>query len=343
MRGEILFLVAVTTVRQPSVPAHGTPLGPTPSHTGPHRRRSYPERRLSISYVLLNESVSWRTVMLAGRLLGESAWIYDSRARPPRGFFDPLTPRAAATRTAPSVLEDSGLAAGSPALRRGGRLGVVWLTTTRAPPRVGYFDADHTRATAQKATPAHYRAGLVVGSSERRSGPGSGSSAWLYDHVSATTTRIGFFDAGYTSADGQQASHAYLVNEAGLVVGNSGRYVGAAYRGPSSWLYDYASATTTRIGLFDAAHTRSDGYTYSDVYYLSESGLAADSRLHIGAARGRSAWIYDSAGATTTRLGCSTRPHRYDGTQESWPTPRRGGLAAADSIARRSGLLGEDA
>ena len=146
----------------------------------------------------------------------------------------------------------------------------------------------------------------MAGQSDRYTGGSyTGQTAWLYDSASATTVRVGFVDAEHTGSGGVQLSSANLLNESGLVAGQSDRYTGESYMGQSAWLYDNTSATTTRVGLVDAEHTGSDGVRFSYANLLSQSGLVVgqSDRYLDEQYLGQSAWVYDSASATTARVG----------------------------------------
>lgn len=131
-----------------------------------------------------------------------------------------------------------------------------------------------------------------------------GDSAWLYS--SGETKRIGLVDSEHTSsANIQQSSKPYYINESGQVTGVSTRFgSGAANRdiiGNSPWIFD--GTKTHPIGLIDKTHTRNDGYRFSTVVDLNELGqVAGNSKNYFeGAGTGWSSWIY-SAGETT-RIG----------------------------------------
>jgi hypothetical protein len=240
------------------------------------------------------------------------------------------------------LLNGSGLAAGySESFSGADPLGEstwVYDSATASTTRVGFLDATHTRSDGYQLSSVEFlnESSLAAGYSERFSGADPlGQSAWVYDSPTATTTRIGFFDAAHTRSDGYQFSHIWRLNDSGLAVGNSQRFDGGSSMGSSAWLYDSSGASTTRIGFLDATHTRSDGYQNSDATGLNESGFAAgvSERFDGASALGYSAWLYDSAGATTTRVGLFDAAHtRSDGYQLSLVgAPNESGLAVGYS------------
>ena len=85
---------------------------------------------------------------------------------------------------------------------------------------------------------------------------------------------LGLTDAEHTrSTDGYQYSRIDRLAESGHAAGTSFRFSGAASTGISAWLYDGSS--TTRLGYFDADHTRIGGYQSSTVKRSTELGYVA--------------------------------------------------------------------
>jgi hypothetical protein len=103
------------------------------------------------------------------------------------------------------------------------------------------------------------------------------------------------------------------MNEAGQVIGWSER-AGACHlsgcQGRSAWLYN--GTETIKLGFTGAAHTRIDGYKYSEAQQLNEAGQVLgvstlfNNDIHIG----ESVWLYN--GATTIDLG-QVGPHTFTG------------------------------
>ncbi|MGB7157271.1 MAG: PEP-CTERM sorting domain-containing protein [Tepidisphaeraceae bacterium] len=152
---------------------------------------------------------------------------------------------------------------------------------------------------------------------------GAGQSAWLA--VNGVSTRIGLIDGEHSTADGQQSSSIVKLNALGDVVGNSGRFKVNASFGQSAFIH--TGGTTTRIGLFDAEHTRQDTpasiptFQSSTVGHLNDLGDAAgvSNRYNDGPTQlGQSAWLRTADG-TTSNIGLVDDEHTKstDGTRVS--------------------------
>jgi len=184
---------------------------------------------------------------------------------------------------------------------------------------IGLTDAEHTRDDSYKYGEATQLNGFgqAIGYSYRynRGSADLGLSAWLYDGT--MTVKLGLTDAEHTRSDGYKVSYLLngSLNEAGLVVGHSQRFIGgSADLGQSAWLYD--GTTTVKLGLTDAEHTRSDGYKDSYVYSLFDNGhVLGLSERYVGTL-GQSIWLYD--GSSTLNIGLTGAEHsRDDGYRHS--------------------------
>jgi hypothetical protein len=154
-----------------------------------------------------------------------------------------------------------------------------------------------------------------------------GQTAWVDDGL--RTTRIGLYDALHTSPNtGGQTSEVLAASKSGIAFGESESYSGDA-KGNSVWRYNLFTGETTRVGIFDAAHTdpvtglqesRIVGYI-SDDYYPQASlqynpRASANSRGDIAGisksygpagTTGQTAWI---AGASAlTVIGLTAPPN----------------------------------
>jgi hypothetical protein len=157
---------------------------------------------------------------------------------------------------------------------------------------LGLRDADHTRSDGYTNSFINASVGSAsIGTSRRYIGEiERGSSAWLFSN--GRTARLGLWDLDHTRSDGHQGSFAVLLNGQGTVTGRSVRYHGMDGSGTSAWIH--LNGVTNRIGFVDEAHTRSDGYQYSNVRGLSATGqVAGYSQRYSGSFyNGQSAWIY---------------------------------------------------
>jgi hypothetical protein len=268
---------------------------------------------------------------------GETAWLYDipSGTTTRLGFFDAEHTRSDGYQySSIGIVTESGYVTGI-SRRSGGTANLLgesaWLydVSTSTTTRLGYFDAAHTRSDGvQFSNAAVKESGFVAGESTRYGGMANlGRTAWLRDPT-GTSHRLGFFDTGHTRSDSYQMSDMLQLAEAGHSVGFSERFNGAVALGASAWFADSAGATT-RIGLFDAEHTSSDGIQVSlpGAYQnpiggqLTESGYATGSSQRYGGAAdlGQSAWVYDASSGVTTRAGFYDAVHtRNDGYQSSF-------------------------
>lgn len=254
--------------------------------------------------------------------LGTSVWIYDSESRATTriGFWQgPYTRSDGYQRSELRFLGGAGLATGiSVNYALGGHAAWVYDGPSGVTTRVGLVDAAHTRDDGfQDSTVDRFdESGLVAGQSSRYR-PGDiafayqGESAWVYDSESGDSTRAGLLDAAHTKSDRFQRSSVSALG-AGFAAGQSWRYAGDAEAGQSAWVYEVASETTTRVGLFDAGHAGFAGDQQSAVNLLDDSGHAAgwSARFAFGQiAAGRSAWIYDAASGASTTVGLFGADH----------------------------------
>lgn len=173
-------------------------------------------------------------------------------------------------------------------------------TTTRiGPDGPEYTASDGTRFVQPYSFAA---SGLVIGRAARVDATGSwiGLSAWAYDATTGELRLIGLTDPDHTNAAGAQQSELDFVNESGRVAGHSQRFAG----GWSAWQYDWATDTTTRIGLLDAEHTSTSGAQFSSVYDQNAVGqvVGRSTRYEDGGSY-ESSWLYDPATGLTTSIG----------------------------------------
>jgi hypothetical protein len=147
----------------------------------------------------------------------------------------------------------------------------MWLYNGSTTSDIGLTGSEYTRGDGYKYSWAYEvdEAGRVRGFSYRYNG-GLGQSAWLYNGTS--TTEIGLGGSEHTRDDGYQYIDAQGgMNDAGQVLGFSKRFNGGhTDLGQDAWFYDPAHNQTFELQL----SSRTDGYAYSQAYYLGEDGLA---------------------------------------------------------------------
>lgn len=136
--------------------------------------------------------------------------------------------------------------------------------------QLGFTDAAHTLPSGvpHNVVIALNDHGAAVGSSLRADG---GESAWLHTGT-GEPLRIGLLDAAHTSPTGVQRSRPTGLNNAGVVVGVSTRY-----------LEDGTEASTAWIRAADGSMTSfGEGPQYAGIYRLTNSGYFVRSTSYAG-------------------------------------------------------------
>jgi hypothetical protein len=238
-----------------------------------------------------------------------SVWHFDGAATHRMGLLDAEhTTSAGFQFSNVNNLNNAGQAAGvSYRYASGAYAGQSsWVYDNGVTKRVGFFDAYHTSSSDYRFTEitGFNEAGQAIGNSA--SYPNileQGLSAWFYN--GASTTRIGFTGAAYTSATGLQESHAIALNNAGQVVGTSTQM--SADPGQTAWIW--SAGTITTIGLTSGAHASTSGRTWNDVAFLNDAGHVAGTSVRFAGEieSGSSAWIYN--GSTTNVIGLVDSEH----------------------------------
>lgn len=256
--------------------------------------------------------------------LGATAWLYGGGTTVELGLIGSQYVRSNGYKASfANVLNQSGQAAGV-SYRYDGNTPLgqsTWLYNGTTTVAIGLTGPEHTRSDGYQASYISdigvNGIGHVVGFSFRYNGGGTelGRSVWLYNGTN--TLAIGFSGPEYTRNDGFKTIAASTrVNSAGQLAGYSLRFNGNVSLGRSAWLFD--GATSVAVGLTGAAHTRNDGYKYSDAFGINDLGqLRGVSYRYKGSAdAGRSAWFYN--GTTTIDIGVNDSSHtRNDGYQYS--------------------------
>lgn len=154
---------------------------------------------------------------------------------------------------------------------------------------------------------------------------------WAFDSRDRVKTFIGLSGPEYVNPVSGTPIHE-LLPSGHPRISRSGHIAGYTYRwlpsfGSSAWLYDSTTRQTTRIGLYDAEHTASDGSQASHANLMSGIGnVAGQSERFVpsGLAATNSIWIHRADTGVTRRVGLydgdgrgSTGFTRADGHQES--------------------------
>ncbi len=177
------------------------------------------------------------------------------------------------------------------------------------------------------------QSGLVAGRSQRFLGGtvSHGFVAWLYED--GATSRIGYYDAAHTSAAGDQNSLVVGINDAGVVIGNSSRYVSTpagTQTGSTAWMAGFG--TTARIGFAGGIFTSATGLESSSVTAINDAGqIVGQSSQYVSDSALGVPWLLDQGVYTT--LGLTDAAHtRSDGYRSG----SSAALNAAGDIAGRS-------
>lgn len=222
---------------------------------------------------------------------GQAAWVADAATATTTavGFYDPSHTGAGYQFSEAVFITDSGVAGGF-SRRYGSNASVnlgqsAWLakpvagvpTTTR----VGLSGGTYSRndgfefSVINRAVEEGWTGGY-----SRRFGAGGadlGQTAWVAQWTpdASGTAVVGLYDAEHTDLDGYQFSRVQELNGAGQSGGYSERFNAGSDMGRTAWVGASGGTGTTRIGFVDAAHTRSDGYRFSEVVDITDSGWLA--------------------------------------------------------------------
>lgn len=252
--------------------------------------------------------------------LGLSAWLYDGVITREVGLGGREHVNFSDRRTnqIQSAMNSAGYFHGSTARFNffgadGGTSTWVWNGSHTV--RTGLFDAEHTSSDGTRVSQSRRmnQMGMVAGESLRYSGNADhGRSVWLFNGTD--NLNAGFTDVEHTRNDGYRISTVYGLGASAQVLGLSVRYNGGADAGTTTW--SFSGGQTTRIGLYDADHTRTtDGSQVSSFITPSlahnastnDAGQAIGTSVRYtpaGANNGTSTWLYD--GTQTLRLGFTT-------------------------------------
>lgn len=258
--------------------------------------------------------------------LGDSAWIAHSTGQTVQvgltgGLFGSIT----TTQTsAVQFLNASGASAGRSAYLPSGVYAgdAAWVANSAGvTTQVGLYNSplytsnDGYRLSTVSGLSS---AGFAWGYSDIYNSGASaiGQGAWIAT-ATGVTARVGFTSAPYIRTDGAQSSVINGINVTGATVGYSNAYSGNSDRGHVGWTA-LSNGTTVVVGQYDAIHTRTDGYRFTEAQFISDAGYVAGySKLYSGmASRGQTAWRVAPSG-TLTQLGFVGSEYSDGGTFES--------------------------
>ncbi len=187
--------------------------------------------------------------------------------------------------------------------RRDALSNIGWITDGTQYRYVGLVTPDNESVTPfQQSIPQMMNeAGQAAGSAYIYDGSSVNTYAtWFYD--GAQTRRIGLTGDEFTGdLTGFQRSELTALSDGGYVLGKSSLVQQTYDFGTATWVSD--GQTTRRTGLWDAQHTRADGWQYSYSPFVNNSGRSAgfSNRFSGQTDLGSTAWVDD--GATTRVVG----------------------------------------
>jgi predicted small integral membrane protein len=161
-----------------------------------------------------------------------------------------------------------------------------------------WTDAEHNGGSVQESSAISVLpSGRIIGYSVRYPGGiALGTTAWTWT-ASAGTVRLGLIDAEHTrSTDGERIGGAGPTVTDAFLLGHSSRYVGTCSCGQSGWIWS-ENGGTVRVGLYDAVHTRADGFKQSKVVFVNSIGQAVGFSVRFSGSTpaGSTGWFFDPA------------------------------------------------
>lgn len=208
--------------------------------------------------------------------------------------------------------------------------------------RASLSDAEHTSPGGRQYADdvAWNSSGQVIGRSYRYPASDEGRegwSAWTFDPATATSTRLGFTDAEHTRvSDQEQKSWATAINESGMVIGGSERWVAgtSSFNGRTAWLYDPSSSATTKLGNTSGI-PGTNNYQYNTAAAINNRGQVIGEAQQTAGGAGNAIWMYDSASDTTRQIGLADALHTHPSENYQWggfAGLTDGGLVAGSSL-----------
>jgi hypothetical protein len=191
----------------------------------------------------------------------------------------------------------------------------AWINVAGTYTTLGLTNAEHTHADGYSANTIQNVDvnNVVLGSANRYNGTSNdlGATPWLYFSGTGTYRQIGLTSADYVrNADGYRFNSASPM-DTDLVFGYVQRFAGPNEdQTDAFWVHRISTNTTTRIGLFDAAHTGQAGLQFSGVTKVIPTHVIGVSGRWTGITeKGLSAWVYRASTNTTTRIGLTDAQH----------------------------------
>ncbi|CAN5642636.1 hypothetical protein BH09VER1_BH09VER1_16120 [soil metagenome] len=177
--------------------------------------------------------------------------------------------------------------------------------------RLGFTDTQHTNPVTgfQRSTTSGSLGQYIRGTAERfnASGATTGETTFI-STGSGQTIQVGLTGGVYGGTGTVVGTSAiYYLNSTGVSAGTSAYVPGGIFNGEAAWLAT-SSGSTTQVGLFSAAFTRSDGWRNSTPSGLTAGGYVygtSDIFTSSGTSPvGVASWVA-SASTPTARVGLS--------------------------------------
>ncbi len=223
--------------------------------------------------------------------LGRDAWLYDGTQTTAIGLFDTEHTSSIGKREARTMgINNNGDVIGyatrylggtlpkgeSAWIYRGGAVTKLGLTTGIHVAPDGGFVSEPTKINS---------AGQAAGWSTQYINGNQGCSTWFFD--GSSTRQIGLTGGIHTLSNGTGYSTVVALNDAGAVAGVSQQ----RFDGLSA--FHYRNGVTTRIGLLDSEHLRSDGWSANTIYDLNSAGQITGIATRTNGYSGATGWFYD--------------------------------------------------
>lgn len=206
-----------------------------------------------------------------------------------------------------------------------------------APLSVGLASLLLALAPGRAETYSLYRVGLTGGAFANSTGVEWSEAKTLENGIVAGTSRmtIETTSGGGSSGGGLTLGGATTIG-GGIVIiggGTGGGSLTLVSAGYAPWVANAATGVTTRVGLYGAEFTKSDGLQNGTLLGLS-GGYAAGqaTRYSGGSSNGEASWIANATTGATTRIGFYDANYTFvDGSQDTHVQYVQGGYAAGYS------------
>lgn len=150
---------------------------------------------------------------------------------------------------------------------------------------------------------------VVVIGAERDIG-NLGKSLWFFRPGLSSPVQVGFTDLEHTKNDGYRETGHFSSFDNGMVFATTRRWNGGSVPlGQSAIYFDPTAATPQRIGFFGPGYVRADGYQFSEINNVNDSGYAVghSHAFTASGAPGETAWQFRNG--LTTKVGLYDAEH----------------------------------